>query len=136
MLIALELLALVACDRFFVLEVQVTECGSREPLAGVSARLKLDKGIGEEDRFTTSDADGRLSLTMNEPPNAWATLVLEASGYEAWSRQFQGAPRELVTVCLEAAKRAGKAARVSGRSGPTSRSSGRGLSLRPATEHT
>ena len=94
----LELLGLLGCDRFFLLEVEVTACESRKPLQGVGARLKLDKGIGEEDRFTTSDSDGRLSLTMNEPPNAWATLLLEATGYEPWSRQFQGAPREPVAI--------------------------------------
>jgi hypothetical protein len=109
---ALALLNLVGCDRFFRLEIHVTECESREPIAGVRGRLTLDKGFGEEERVVTSGPDGRLTLLLNEPPNAWATLVLEANGYGSWTRQFRGAPREQVKVCLQSVETASDARSV------------------------
>jgi len=115
------LLAPVGCDRFFVLEVTVTGCESGRPLAGVSAHLKLDKGVGEEDHFATTTDQGRLSLLMNEAPNAWATLSLEAAGYETWSRQFRGAPENPIGVCLRVDEGAEAQALIRTTGGPTRR---------------
>jgi hypothetical protein len=101
-ILAAATLLLSACDRFFTIEAVVTDCGTQAPLAGVKATLKLDRGVGEPDLTKDTRPDGRLHMLMNEPPTAWATLKLERPGYQPWTRQFQGSPRERpLRICLE-----------------------------------
>jgi len=93
---------LSGCDRFFTLHVGVTDCRSKQPLAGVKAVLRLDRGYGEPDAHGETDSAGHLRILINEPPSSWATLTLEHPGYRSWSKQFRGAPQgDPLTACLE-----------------------------------
>ena len=100
--VAVGVLLLIACDRFFSIEAIVTDCATQVPVSGVKATLKLDRGVGEPDRTADTGPDGRLRILMNEPLSAWATLTLEKAGYRSWTRQFQGTPSERpVRICLQ-----------------------------------
>src|SRR2546425_1416021 len=90
--VAVGVLLLMACDRFFTVEAIVTDYATQVPVSGVKATLKLDRGVGEPDRTADTGPDGRLHILMNEPPSAWATLKLEKASYQSWTRQFQGSP--------------------------------------------
>ena len=100
--LVLGVAVLSGCDRFFTLQVAVTDCRSKQALAGVKAVLRLDRGYGEPDARGETDQTGHIRILINEPPSSWATLTLQHPGYRSWSKQFRGAPQgEPLTVCLE-----------------------------------
>jgi hypothetical protein len=70
------------------------------PVVHAMALLKLERGYGERDHEALSDVDGGVRMDMNEPPSVWATLRIQASGYQRWSRQFRGQPASRVELCL------------------------------------
>jgi hypothetical protein len=93
--------AAVGCDRFFTIEAVVRDCTRRTPLAGVRARLVLNRGYGEPDVVASTDAQGRIRLFMNEPPSSAATLTLSKTGYRELAQRFDAAPRQPVEICLD-----------------------------------
>jgi len=100
--VAICVMLLMACDRFFTIEAIVTDCATQVPVSGVKVTLKLDRGVGEPDRTGDTGPDGRLHILMNEPPSSWATLKLEKASYQPWTRQVQGSPSERpVRICLQ-----------------------------------
>lgn len=90
----------LACDRFFRVEAQVVACGSGAPLGGAQAVLVLERGQGEPAQKETTDAEGLVRFSMNEPPTSWATLTISKPGYTSWSSRLQGAPGHRLAVCL------------------------------------
>ena len=98
--VAMTILA-SACDNFFTIETRVTSCRSGFPVARANAVLKLDRGFGEPDLAVQTDINGWLHMLINEPPSAWATLTIQAPGYNQWRRQFRGQPKAGIAICLE-----------------------------------
>lgn len=96
--LAIGLLLLMACDRFFTIEATVIDCGTHVPVSGVKATLKLDRGVGEPDLTAQTGLDGRLHMVMNEPPSSWATLKLEKVSFRIVDEAVPGiAGREATT---------------------------------------
>jgi hypothetical protein len=101
--IVVAALLAAGCDTFFTLDATVTDCTTQAPLAGVTAVLHLDDGFGEDDHTEVTDADGKIHIGMNEPDGVTATLTLSKDGFQTLSRQFVGAPRAPVEICLDPA---------------------------------
>lgn len=40
------------------------------------------------------------SATPSSPPDAWATVVVDADGYANWTLQLKGAPADHLSICL------------------------------------
>lgn len=96
-------LALAGCDTFFEFDLLATDCVAREPLQGVAAVTHLDAGYGEEDHHGTTDAAGKIFITLNEPDGVTVTLTLSKAGYQTWTKQFRGEPAKPYPVCLQPA---------------------------------
>jgi hypothetical protein len=90
-------------DRFFDVRGTVADCVSGERLGGVSIRVELLRGFGEEPYSVESKPNGAFHVHLNEPPSSAAELSFSAVGYQTRSEVFDPAPARgtTVSVCLE-----------------------------------
>ncbi len=93
--ILLAALALPACDTFFGMRGQVTDCATDAPLVGVGIDVQVDRGY--QDRmvslpdYAMTDAAGNYAVHLNEPERSWVTLTFHFVDYESFtSPQFKG----------------------------------------------
>ncbi len=93
-------LFLGGCDTFFVVRGTVIDSTTSLPIGGADVELVLDRGAGEPDQLTETKPDGSIELWMNEPRSAWATLTIRKDGYETWSQQFRGSPKNGLEIYL------------------------------------
>jgi len=101
-LVCLVMLMFVCgCDHFFCVDALVVDGVTGIPVAGAKGTLVLDRGVEELDVVAASADDGQITMCMNEPADAWATLTIEKQGYCVWSAQFRGAPRNQVSIQLQ-----------------------------------
>ena len=91
--VLLLMLFVSGCDTFFTLSTLIIDDRTGEPVSDAKATLVLDKGVEEPNVVETSSGEGIITMFMNEPECAWATLTIEKEGYNKWSAQFRGAPR-------------------------------------------
>ena len=100
-IVASALLLNAGCDTFFLVRAKVTDGSTGQPITGATAKLVLDKGVGEPDLIRTTGTNGVLNMIINEHSSAWATLTVTKPGYDTWSTQFQGRPKPGIVIRLK-----------------------------------
>jgi hypothetical protein len=103
-------LLLPACDSFFTVQGQVTDCASAAPLPAVGIDVHVERGYGDRVEsfpdMTTTDGKGRYHVGLNDPSDSWATLTFHHEGYLPLTPpQLKGHTDEdsPVNVCLSRA---------------------------------
>ena len=94
---------LTACDCFFDVSGHLFECGTTTPIAGATITLKVDKGFNTGlvvPNAGTTDAQGRFRVGENESCGSTVTLTFEKDGFMPLERQFPGAPKNDVELCM------------------------------------
>ena len=96
---------LAGCDTFYHVEAVVTDCGTGRPLAKVHVSIRVEDAVGTPSpRIVELETapDGQVEATLNQPDSVTAIVTLTNPGYEPWSNQFEGSPRERpLRICLK-----------------------------------
>jgi len=103
-------LFLTACDSFFGVRGQVTDCVSLAPLAAVDIDVHVERGYRDRveslPNEATTDPNGHYEFDINDPSDSWATLTFHREGYlSLMPPQYQGHSERdpPVNVCLNQA---------------------------------
>lgn len=95
--LSLVALSVVACDRFFRVDMTITDCATGAPLADGTLVLTSEAGVVATFR---ADYAGRIAAQANAPERRTVRAEVGAPGYQAQHRRFEGSPSAPVTVCL------------------------------------